>query len=164
MHKYNFCYLLILSSAFGGCATSYHVEDNQQVTALVEMNSTYLPEGKFFVTNKNLVDEYAIFKQSGRFPESEFRDEAVEVTLYPMAKLPSCGNPLIASAVFLGTLPVSLPNDAEYSFSTNQNGKIQSFHFMLRAYSRISIWEWFLKPFNSEHEVYAEALKVAEFR
>lgn len=164
MHKYIFCYLLIMSPAFEGCATSYHVEDNQQVAALVEINSPNLPEGKFFITNKNLLDEYAIFQQSGRFPESASPDEAIAVTLYPMEKLPSCGNPLIASAVFLGTIPVSLPNHAEYSFSTHQNGKTQFYHFVLRAYSRISIWEWFLKPFNSEQEVYAEALKVAKFR
>lgn len=160
-NKYNYIFWVLIS-LIQGCATTFYPDATKNSDVNFPSKNVNLPSGQFFVSNKDLTFEYSIFKQSGLFTESDKSDDAITVQLYPIERSFICGNPLIGSMLFLGTIPVYLSNDATYSFSTSNKVKTEKFYFTLHSYSRFSIWEWFFKPFNSEAEAYAKALQLAK--
>jgi hypothetical protein len=160
-NKYSFIFLLLIF-LIQGCAETFYTYDIENSGDIFASEPAILPQGQFFVSNKDLSFEYLIFKQSGLFNESETENNAITVLLQPIQRADVCGNPILGSMLLLGTVPIKLPHDAKYSFSISKEGKTKIFYFNLRSYSRYSIWEWFFKPFNSEAEAYAKALLMAK--
>lgn len=143
------------------CATTYHVEPAAERGTRASDGSVGLLAGPWFVANKELTAEYQIFRQSGRFREASEPAGAISVHLHPLHRIPACGNPLLGSLFTAGLIPVTLPHGAIFAFSTTENGRQKTYDFRLEASARTSLWDWAVKPFNSEAAAYAEALRIA---
>lgn len=143
------------------CATTYHAEPAAKRGINSPEGVVGLPPGPWFVANKELATEYRIFRESRRFREASEPAGAISVHLHPLHRIPGCGNPLLGSLFTAGLIPVSLPHGAIFAFTAATNGRQTTYDFRLNASARTSLWDWVMKPFNSETAAYAAALQTA---
>lgn len=142
-----------------GCATSYHV--NSKALA-VEYPKTWLTrddKGPYYVENPDLSPEYEIFRESGRFEETLNADSGVKIRLNKIERELVCGNPLLASFITLGILPVGLPSGRTFSFTTEIDGTVKTYSYYLGVESRSSIWEWPIAWLYTEQRAMIDALR-----
>ena len=73
--------------------------------------------------------------------------------------------PFIASAIFLGIWPVSVTERHYFAYEIKQGNNSQKYIHEIPVKLRVSIWEWFAKPFsNSEEEILIEGLSLSKRR
>ena len=73
-----------------------------------------------------------------------------------------CGNPLLASGLTLGLLPVSIPEGGRLVYRLQRDGQCVIYAHDIWVESRTSVWEWLFTPFvGSEREVWQQGLQRA---
>ena len=137
-----------------GCATSLHV--NRGATAIVFDGGSEA----VFVTNPELVEEFAILRESGIYLLTERPEGARRLTLHPVRQYGRCGNPLLLSAFTLGLIPGYLPGAITFEYELESSVGVESFSHHLPVYERFSIWEHFGR--RDRTDVLSEALKHSE--
>lgn len=118
-----------------------------QVYPRTHRNFTFGGEKKTaYVVNPGLKKEYQILKEAGLF--SLVTDSsAVGITtikLHPLERsFTACGNPLVASAIVLGQLPVYFPDKYVYSFEEIGKNRTTQKEFTLQIAQRVWFWDMF---------------------
>ncbi|CAA0118171.1 Uncharacterised protein [BD1-7 clade bacterium] len=135
---------------------------------LVKNEKNYSPayhENVVCVTNPELGDRFQALVESEIYEISDDPNCENKLTFKASKIDMACGNPLIASAVFLGTVPVSLPVTDRFRYIIENEDGISEYVHFVEIYERTSIWEWFLKPFSqSKDELLIQGLKQSERR
>ena len=73
-----------------------------------------------------------------------------------------CGNPLLASGLTLGLLPVSIPEGGRLVYRLQRDGQSVIYAHDIWVERRTSVWEWLFTPFaDSENEVWQQGLQRA---
>lgn len=151
--------LIYLTSivSLAGCASN---------TYLVENEKSYSPdyeEKTVCVTNPDFGDQYQTLVESEIYEIADGGQCDNKLTLKESWRGAVCGNPLLASAIVLGTIPVSLPITDTIRYTIENENGITEYEHSIETYDRISIWEWFIKPFTkSRDDLLVEGLKQSE--
>lgn len=148
--------LLVVSSLqfIAGCASTL------QLRAVKPSNTASEEKLTVYVTNPELSREYEILKRSKIYLISEDREIRTSITLHPIKRQFSCGNPLILSGITLGLIPGYLPAGTEFEYELTDSGKTETYSHFLLMYERFSIWEHFVK--SDEIEVMSQALRSSK--
>ncbi len=118
-------------------------------------NFTYTGEKKeAFVLNPELKKECQIFKRAAIYNivTDTLNKCVVKIKLYPLQRDFVCGQPIIASFITLGQLPVLLPDKYQYKFDeVHLNDTIQK-RYELKIATRFWFWDMFAvkKNFNQK--------------
>lgn len=140
-----------------GCASNQYldrVENDLQMSKIRE---------KVFVTNPEIGTPYEILKSSEIYELVAESETDTKLTLESTQREYLCGNSLIASALFLGLIPVSLSDTTYFRYEISDQNGTQEYIHEIPIYTRVSMWEWLFKPFSkSEDELLILGLKQSE--
>jgi hypothetical protein len=109
-------------------------------------NFTYTGEKKeAFILNPELTKEFQIFKQAGIFKlvTDTVNKPVVKIKLYPLQRDFVCGQPITASLITLGQVPVLLPDKYQYRFDEVQSIDTISHQYELKIATRYWFWDMF---------------------
>lgn len=98
---------------------------------------------KAFVINPNLQKEYKILTYSGIYELTNDSLNDLKIRLSPVKKRFACGNPLIASLITLGQLPVLMPDYYGYEFQEIDKEKTTLVKYQLTVARRVWFWDMF---------------------
>ena len=107
---------------------------------------TYAGEKKnAFIINPELKKEFEILKRSGVFNivSDSSSESVVKIKLYPLQKNFACGEPIIASWITLGQMPVYLPDRYQYRFDEVEPAITVQRHYELKLAMRYWFWDMF---------------------
>jgi hypothetical protein len=138
--------LLFLAIAFSSCY-SYKIfpQEYRRVQPPAEKENAY-------IINPELKKEKEIFAGSGIFNIVTDSNAAVKIKLYPLRQSWVCGQPLTASMLTLGQLPVYLTDRYFFEFDEINNGRLLNKKYELRVAKRVWFWDMFVfkKNFNKK--------------
>jgi len=142
-------FLFISSTLFISCY-SYKVFPEEYRTIKYEAKKKLA-----YIINPELRPEYEIFSSSGIFDltKDSLDTTALKIKLCPLRKNIACGQPIMASALTLGQLPVYLPDRYFYRFDQVSSGDTLSREFELRVATRFWFWDMF--KFKKQFKKYA---------
>ncbi len=136
---------VILITFFLNACYSYKVFPKEYRNA--SFNET---KRKAYVLNPELKKELKILERAAIFDIVEDSTHAVKIQLYPLEKSWVCGQPLTASMLTLGQLPVYLPDRYRYSFDEIQENTTITKQFELTIAKRV--WFWDMLTFDKNFE------------
>jgi len=116
---------------------------------------TYTGEKKeVFVLNPEMSKEYEILKKAGVFKimtDSSNRP-VTRIRLYPLERAFVCGQPITASLLFLGQLPVLLPDRYQFRFDELRATDTVQRNYELQVATHYWFWDMFVvkKNFNQK--------------
>lgn len=114
-----------------------------------------------YVTNANHKN-YDVLKRAGIYELSSDEFVSTSLTLLDEDLYLRCGNPMLGAIVTLGILPGYIDASEGFRYSLEEKGLKTEYIHNLHIYQRISIWEWFAKPFiGSSVKVRSKALNKA---
>lgn len=118
-------------------------------------NYTYSGDRKkAYVLNPQLKKEYKILQSSNIFEiVSDSLDiTAIKINLQPLKKRYACGQPITASLITLGQVPVLLPDCYKYSFEEIAGTNSTSHFIEMHIATRVWFWDMFIfkKKFNQK--------------
>ncbi len=142
----NFALLISTTLLCSSCFT-YHVTTKETPTS---KNNATKPFA--FVTNPELKTEYQILQAAEIFEltKDSMQTDLTRITLLPLVTKLACGNPLAASMLTLGQVPVYLPDTYIFQFSEQKGNLISQKQFPLQIQKRF--WFWDLFAFNKRFE------------
>jgi hypothetical protein len=116
---------------------------------------TYTGEKKqAFIVNPELSKEFKILKRAGIFNiTTDTSDNAVvKIKLYAIQRNLVCGQPVTASLITLGQLPVLLPDKYQYTFEEIRRTDTIQKQYELKIATRFWFWDMFAlkKNFNQK--------------
>lgn len=118
-----------------------------------------------FVANQEQVEQFSILDKSGIYNIVGASETDKELYLVNYGQHPICGMPFIASAIFLGIWPVSVTETHYFAYEIKHGKNSQRYIHEIPVKLRVSIWEWFAKPFsNSKEEILIEGLSSSKRR
>jgi hypothetical protein len=131
--------LLIGSTVFSSCYT-YHIASTETKTF---KNPATKPVA--YITNPELKTAYQILQAAQIFEltNDSLHVQAIRITLSPMQKKLACGNPLAASMITLGQVPVYLPDTYLFQFNEQKGNQIIPRSFPLQIQTRYWFWDMF---------------------
>ncbi|MDE1464624.1 hypothetical protein [Spartinivicinus poritis] len=148
---------IVFTLFLSGCASNLYVYESEKV------QSPAIEKIKVFITNPEIGKPYDILVGSGIYEITNDRENSNKLTLKPSSRNAMCGNPLIASFVTFGLVPVSLPSFIEFTYTIETQSSRAEYRHNIELYTRVSIWEWLLKPTaKNETEVMSEALAKSQ--
>jgi hypothetical protein len=106
-----------------------------------------------FIVNPELKKEYVILMSSGifRITNDSLDVLALRIKLYPLKKSFACGQPITASLLTLGQVPVYLPDRYQFEFAEIRSHEEIHRQFELRIATRFWFWDMFSrKNFNQK--------------
>lgn len=149
--------IIVFTSLVVGCASNQYLD-----RAEVGFQMSMVKE-KVFVTNPEIGTPYEILKSSEIYELVAESETDTKLTLESTQREYLCGNPLIAAALFFGLIPVSLSDTTYFRYEINDQNGTQKYTHEIPIYTRVSMWEWFFKPFSkSEDELLILGLKQSE--
>jgi len=101
-----------------------------------------------FILNPELSNEYKILKNSGiyKIVDDSSKNSVLKIKLYPIGKNYACGQPIIASLITLGQVPVYFPDRYQYQF--DECSKIDTIHIKQELLVATRVWFWDMFAFN----------------
>ena len=101
---------------------------------------------KAFVVNPQLSKEFHILKKAGifQFTSDSLDESTVRIKLSSMKRNFACGEPIIASVLTLGQLPVLFPDRYDYSFEEIGKSDTIRKNFELHVATRFWFWDMFV--------------------
>jgi hypothetical protein len=115
-----------------------------------------------YVTNPELKRENAILRASGIFMFAENSNRVRRLTLQPLKQYGACANPLMLSAITIGTIPGTVPGNYWFSYDLEKDGVMTTHNHPLPVYRRLSIWDRMVPTSRREEDVLAEALSLSK--
>ena len=119
--------------------------------------SPYRDKGRVFVTNPDMSKEYKILSDSNIYTLVGSSDSKTKLTLHPLEKRLSCGNPMLGSALSLGLIPVSVSDKYVFQYEISSGEQKYLYTYDVPVTTRYSLWEWIFKPFAKGEEGLIEA-------
>ena len=98
---------------------------------------------KAHVLNPDLKKEFQILKLSGLFELTSLPNAEVTISLDTLQRSLVCGQPLVASMVSLGQIPVYLPDRYIFRFQEHKNDQTIAHGLELQVAKRIWFWDLF---------------------
>jgi hypothetical protein len=129
--------LLLLSLVSLSACYSYRIYPNEYQS----FAPTEKPK-KAYVLNNDLIKEYKILEYSKIYEMTNDSTIALKIRLYPIRRNPLCGEPIIASWITLGQIPVSFPDTYRFRFEEIVNEKIKFNQFDLKISKRVWFWDF----------------------
>ncbi|MEN0107643.1 MAG: hypothetical protein AAGC84_14620 [Pseudomonas sp.] len=118
-----------------------------------------------FVTNPEKTRQLSILEHSGLYKLADSSRAGNQLTLLRLDRDMTCGMPFIAVIFTLGLLPASVETDHHFSYRLQEGANVHTYIHDVRVKTRISVWEWFAKPFtDSEDEILAQGLALSPRR
>ena len=110
------------------------------------------PTTTVYIENPELKREYAILQNSGIYNITNDSTCASRIRLHKIKQRFACGNAVPAWLIFLGQLPMHLPDLNQYSFEEIKNGDTTTIDTRLSVVKRYWFWDIFSrkKNFNKE--------------
>ena len=107
-----------------------------------------------YILNPELRKEYKILQSSKIFELTYDSSDksAIKIKLLPIKKGSACGQPLTASLLTLGQVPIYLPDTYEYTFDELKETETIGHRFEMRIATRIWFWDMFLLKKNFEQK------------
>jgi hypothetical protein len=99
-----------------------------------------------FIINPELKKEREILKQSGIFifTDDSLSNDCLKIKLHPLERKFSCGEPILASVITLGQLPVYFPDRYRYQFDEVYKSDTTTRSFELMIAQRTWFWDMFV--------------------
>ncbi|MEK9530531.1 MAG: hypothetical protein VWZ86_03605 [Flavobacteriaceae bacterium] len=120
------------------------------------------PKRKAYVVSDTLKKELEILSSSELFKITTDSTQAdLKIKLYPLKKSFVCGQPLTASMLTIGQLPVYLPDIYLFRFDEIENGKTTERKLKLKIAQRV--WFWDMLTFNKKFEKKAGKAALGEY-
>ncbi len=135
----NFALLICTTLLCSSCFT-YHATTKETKTSKSNSAKPFA-----FVTNPELKTEYQILQAADIFEltSDSMLSDITRITLLPLVSKLACGNPLAASMITLGQVPVYLPDTYIFQFSEQKGNQITQKHFPLQIQKRFWFWDMF---------------------
>lgn len=147
--------ILLLTLFLQGCTSNLYVKKDTFSMA----DGASRPK-VVYVINPNH-NNMAVLKKSEIFQLSEESAEVAQLELLDTPRSLYCGNGLIGPLLTLGVIPGGVFESEEFIYTITENHKQNRYSHHLNLWRRVSIWEWFAKPFTGDDvEVKAQALKA----
>ncbi|TDP59458.1 hypothetical protein [Flavobacterium dankookense] len=109
------------------------------------------PKRSAYIENDTLKKELKILAYSELFEiVSDSTTADLKIKLYPLEKSLVCGQPLTASMLTIGQLPVYLKDQYTYRFDEKENGKVTERKLELKIAQRVWFWDMFTFDKNFE--------------
>ena len=96
-----------------------------------------------YVVNPELKKEMKIFQYAGLYNITDDSSCHLKIRLHKIERGFTCGNGLIAWAIFLGQLPVYMPDRYKYSFEELRSDESRQLSFELQVAQRYWFWDMF---------------------
>ncbi|HIJ74611.1 MAG TPA: hypothetical protein HPP83_10975 [Candidatus Hydrogenedentes bacterium] len=149
--------LLAATLLLVGCATNLYKYREYEIVPPRDVR----PE--VFVENPELKKELRILKHSKLFEISEDPSVETHIELHPLKEPGYCGMPALPALFTLGLIPGSGHTLSPYGFEygiDGPQGKHRHSYVLPSTYRRISLWEWFFKPFKNENCLLGRILRT----
>jgi hypothetical protein len=142
-------FLMIITTILFSSCYSYKIFPKE------DRRFTYTGERKkAFILNPQLSKEFKILKESGiyNFTNDSSADSVIKIRLSPLQARFVCGEPMIASLITLGQMPVLLPDRYQLTFTEIQKADSTQRRFELLIATRFWFWDMFAinKKFNQK--------------
>ena len=121
------------------------------------------PKRNAYVENDTLKTELEILASSELFEITSDSTKAdLKIKLYPLKQRFVCGQPLTASMLTIGQIPVYLPDIYLYRFDEIENGKTTERKLELKIAQRV--WFWDMLTFTKNFEKKAGKAVLGEYK
>ncbi len=118
-----------------------------------------------FVVNKESTEQFSILEKSAIYNLVDPGETDKKLKLVSFGRHPTCGLAYLVSMYTLGLLPVSTETKHYFIYDLQQGDVTRTYVHDVIVKTRVSIWEWFAKPFtDSEEELFAEGLSLSKRR
>lgn len=121
------------------------------------------PRPKAYVLNPQLKKEYKILKAANIFelvPDSA-GSNTLKISLRPLKKRFTCGEPVLGSLITLGQVPVLFPDRYEFSFEeiAGNDSKVHNVEMDIAE----QLWFWNMFVFNKKFDKKAGQILLARY-
>jgi hypothetical protein len=146
MNLKNIPVVLLLPVFISGCY-SYRIFPKQLRSFKTPAATTTV-----YVENPEFKKEFSILKNSGIYKVTHDSSCSVRIKLHKMKQRLACGTAFPAWGLFLGQIPMYMPDLNQYSFEEIKNGDTTIIDFRLGVEQRYWFWDIFSrkKNFNKE--------------
>lgn len=118
-----------------------------------------------FVANKELTEQFSILEKSAIYNLVDSGETDKKLKLVSLGRHPTCGLPYLVTLYTLGLLPVSTETKHYFIYDLQQGDVTHTYVHDVTVKTRVSIWEWFAKPFtDSDEDLLAEGLSLSKRR
>lgn len=137
MNRILFLFLLVV------CITSCY---SYKIFPIEDRSFVYTGKRQLaFILNPELKNEKKILEQSGifEFTDDSLNEQCLKIKLHAIKRGFSCGQPIVASFITLGQMPVYFPDRYQYKFEEINKSDSSLKYFELHTAQRFWFWDMF---------------------
>ena len=141
----------------------YSYRINKTQLKRLELNDNRSTEKKkIYIINPEVSEEYSILQASNIFQivSDSLDTTALKIKLIHSEQYGYCANFLIGWAMFLGQIPITVPQSRNFSFTEIKNGEETLREFKLPLYTRYWFWDIFSRR-KKYNKVAGQALRLS---